>query len=83
MNSNNSGSITEIKTTTPAKIKRRNFFYYLAAGAAGVYAVTRAPFNIFRSKVASASKITVKENPYAVKRETGKPDQGMKGRNNG
>lgn len=76
MNSNNSGSSTEFKNITPAKIKRRNFFYYLAAGAAGVFAVTKAPFNIFKSKVASASKITVKENPYAVKRD-------MKGRNNG
>lgn len=76
MNSNNSESIKGLKNTTPAKIKRRNFFYYLAAGAAGAYAFTRMPFNIFKSGIASASKITVKENPYAVKRE-------VKGRNNG
>ena len=75
MNSNNSESITGFKNT-PAKIKRRNFFYYLAAGAAGVYAFAKMPFNVFKSKVASASKITVKENPYAVKRE-------VRGRNNG
>lgn len=76
MNSNNSGSFKESKTETPSKIKRRNFFYYVAAGAAGVYAFTRMPFNIFKSKVASASKIKVKENPFAVKR-------GSKGMSNG
>ncbi len=73
MNSNNSGSITEFKDKADSSrfnptIKRRNFFYYLAAGAAGVYAFTKMPFNIFKSKVAEASKIKVKENPYAVKR---------------
>jgi hypothetical protein len=52
------------------KIKRRNFFYYLTAGAAGAYALTKMPFKIFQSKVSSASKIKVKENPYAVKRES-------------
>jgi hypothetical protein len=81
MNSNNSGSITGFKNKAGSgrinpTIKRRNFFYYLAAGAAGVYAFTRMPFNIFKSKVAEASKIKVKENPYAVKRE-------MKGVKNG
>lgn len=68
MNSNNSGSTKELTSGNTLIIKRRNFFYYLAAGAAGVYAFTRMPFNIFKSKVASASKIQVKENPYAVKR---------------
>jgi hypothetical protein len=60
------------------KIKRKNFFYYLTAGAAGAYALTKMPFKIFQSKVSSASKIKVKENPLAVKR-----DSKMKGPNNG
>jgi hypothetical protein len=51
-------------------IKRRNFFYYLSAGAVGAYALTKLPFKIFQSKVkAASSSIRVKENPYAVKRE--------------
>ncbi len=69
MNSNNSGSSARFISSNPLKIKRRNFFYYLAAGAAGVYAFTKMPFKIFKSKVASASKLQVKENPYAVKRD--------------
>ncbi len=61
------------------KIKRRNFFYYLSAGAAGAYALTKLPFKIFQSKVSSATKIKVSENPYSVKRDPAK----MKGSNNG
>lgn len=84
MNSNNSGSNSEVtketnsisKTLNPV-IKRRKLFVYLAAGAASVYGLTKLPFNIFRSKVAQATRITVKENPYAVKRE---PKRGV---NNG
>jgi hypothetical protein len=78
MNSNNSGSTTEVIKDTNSitkginpTIKRRKLFIYLAAGAASVYALTKMPFNIFKQKVAHASKITVKENPYAVKRENG------------
>ena len=52
------------------KIKRRNFFYYLSAGAVGAYALTKVPFKIFHSKLSSAARIKVKENPYAVKRES-------------
>jgi hypothetical protein len=59
-------------------IKRRNFFFYLTAGAAGVYALTKMPFNIFRSKLSTAGRVKVKENPYAVKR-TGN----MRSRQNG
>jgi hypothetical protein len=76
MNSNNSGSSKDLINRNTPTIKRRNFFFYLAAGAAGVYAFTKMPFNIFKSKVASASRIQVKANPYAVKREA-------KGVNNG
>jgi len=63
------------------KIKRRNFFYYLSAGALGAYALTKMPFKIFRSKVSTASKIKVKENPYAVKRDKANPK--IKSPNNG
>ncbi len=58
------------------KIKRRNFFYYLTAGAVGAYGFVKMPFKIFQSKISSASKIKAKENPYAVKRV-------MKGSSNG
>jgi len=67
---------------TAKPIKRRNFFYYLTAGAAGAYALTKLPFKIFQSKVKASSSIRVKENPYAVKRDDAvKRDN--KGRSNG
>ncbi|MCI0450303.1 MAG: hypothetical protein L0Y79_11060 [Chlorobi bacterium] len=65
-----------IKPKTKTKIKRRNFFYYLSAGALGIYALTKHPFKIFTSKVKASSSIKVKENPYAVKRD-------LKGSTNG
>ena len=70
MNSNN--------PSNRIKIKRRNFFLYLTAGAASVYALGRLPFKIFQRKIKAETSIKVKENPYAVKR-----DAGGKGRNNG
>jgi hypothetical protein len=69
MNSNDSGS------SITKSIKRRSFFFYLTAGAAGVYALTKMPFNIFRSKVQTAGRIKVKENPHAVKRDNNKSAQ--------
>jgi len=68
MNSNNSKS--------NVKIKRRNFFIYLGAGAASVYALTQLPFKMFQRKIKAETSIKVKENPYAVKRE-------MKAKGNG
>lgn len=50
-------------------IKRRNFFFYLGAAGAGVYALTKLPFKIFQQKVRTESGMKVKENPYAVKRD--------------
>lgn len=87
MNSNNSGSNSEVlkdknsitkgDSIINPTIKRRKLFFYLAAGAASIYGLTKMPFNIFKSKVAQATRITVKENPYAVKRD---PKRGV---NNG
>lgn len=65
-----------MNSNKPVKIKRRNFFYYLSAGAMGAYALTKHPFKIFQSKVKAESSVRVKENPHAVKRES-------KGRTNG
>jgi hypothetical protein len=68
MNSNNSKS--------NVKIKRRNFFIYLGAGAASVYALTQLPLKMFQRKIKAETSLKVKENPYAVKRE-------MKAKGNG
>jgi hypothetical protein len=68
MNSKNSKS----------KIKRRNFFLYLGAGAASVFALTKLPIKIFQQKVKSDTALKVKTNPYAVKR-----DNVRGGKNNG
>jgi len=65
-----------LNNLTKPKIKRRNFFYYLSAGALGIYAFTKRPFKIFTSKLKAESSIKVKENPYSVKR-------GLKDLNNG
>ena len=75
MNSNNPGGNNPGSTITKS-IKRRSFFYYLTAGAVGVYALTKMPFNIVRSKVQTAGRIKVKENPYAVKRDANKGSRG-------
>lgn len=52
-------------------ITRKKFFIYAGAAAAGVYSLTKLPFEIFKSKVEDSSKakaVTFKENPSAVKR---------------
>lgn len=69
MNSKNSDIVSNSKKNT-LKIKRRNFFYYLGAGAAGVYALTQMPLKIFQQKIKAETSIKVKPNPYAVKRES-------------
>ncbi len=70
MNSNNSSNSKAVKETP--KIKRRNFFVYLGAGAISAYALTKLPFNLFRQKLKAEASVKVKENPYAVKRDKSK-----------
>lgn len=70
MNSNNSSNSKAAKETP--KIKRRNFFVYLGAGAISAYALTKLPFNLFRQKLKAETSVKVKENPYAVKRDMNK-----------
>jgi hypothetical protein len=62
-----------LKNIGSHKIKRRNFFYYLGASAFGIFSVSKLPFKIFKSKLNNklSEKITVKRNPYAVKRDAG------------
>jgi hypothetical protein len=52
------------------KITRKKFFIYAGAAAAGVYGLTKLPFEIFKSKVENSQAKAVKfqENPLAVKR---------------
>ncbi len=69
MNSKNSENLINSEKKV-LKIKRRNFFYYLGAGAAGMYALTQMPFKIFQQKIKAETSIKVKPNPYAVKRNT-------------
>ena len=62
-----------LKNIGSNKIKRRNFFYYLGASAFGIFSISKLPIKIFKSKLNNtlARKITIKPNPYAVKRDTG------------
>lgn len=61
-------------STNKPKIKRRNFFYYFSASIAGIFTVSRLPFNFFKSRInnelANSGKPEVRTNPYAVKRGT-------------
>lgn len=50
------------------KIKRRNFFYYLGAAAAGTFVFSKFPFNLINRKSGIHSSLKVRENPLAVKR---------------
>ncbi|MBN8583926.1 MAG: hypothetical protein J0M37_02435 [Ignavibacteria bacterium] len=70
MNSNNSGN----KNNT--KIKRRNFFVYLGAGAVAAAAITKLPFKLFGKKLKAEASIKVKPNPYAVKRDMSRSPKG-------
>lgn len=63
MNSNNSGN------NNSGKIKRRNFFVYLGAGAVTAAAITKLPFKLFGQKLKAEASVKVKANPYAVKRD--------------
>lgn len=62
------------------KIKRRNFFFYLGAAGAGVYALTKLPYRLFQQKLKAETSLKIKENPYSVKRDT--KDRNT-GKNNG
>ena len=77
MNSNNSGN------SNSNKIKRRNFFVYLGAGALGALALTKLPFKLLQQKYKAETSIKVQTNPYAVKRDMTKGSNGTKGNVNG
>lgn len=87
MNSNSSNSSKNSESISnpiePKKIKRRNFFVYLGAGALGALALTKLPFRMFQQKLKAETSIKVKVNPYAVKRDMSKKAQDTKGQVNG
>ncbi len=83
MNSKNSNSSNNSDSNTPKKIKRRNFFMYLGAGALGALALTKLPFRMFQQKLKAEASIKVKVNPYAVKRDMSKKVLDTKGQVNG
>ena len=57
------------------KIKRRNFFMYLLVSVFGIFSLSKLPFGLFKSRInneiAKKNLISVKPNPYAVKRGSG------------
>ena len=57
------------------KIKRRNFFMYLLVSVFGIFSLSKLPFGLFKSRInneiAKKNRISVKPNPYAVKRGSG------------
>ena len=87
MNSKNSNSSKNSESISnpnePIKIKRRNFFVYLGAGALGALALTKLPFRMFQQKLKAEASIKIKANPYAVKRDMSKKVQNTKGQVNG
>ncbi len=93
MNPNSTSNSNSIKNSGSKKIKRRNFFMYLGAGALGALALRNLPFKLFQQKIKAEASIKVKENPYAVKRDMSKremskngkssTDTGAKGKMNG
>jgi len=58
--------------TLKKNISRKKFFLYAGASAASVYALTKLPFELFKSKVEQETKkataVKFKESPLAVKR---------------
>ncbi|MBS1513694.1 MAG: hypothetical protein JSS63_01595 [Bacteroidetes bacterium] len=60
----------ENTNSSSKKITRKKFFIYAGAAAAGVYSLTKLPFEIFKSKVenSQAKEVKFKENSLAVKR---------------
>ena len=67
MNLNNNNGTT--------RIKRRNFFMYLLVSVFGIFSLSKLPFGLFKSRInneiAKKNRISVKPNPYAVKRGSG------------
>ena len=67
MNLNNNNGTT--------KIKRRNFFIYLVVSVFGIFSLSKLPFSLFKSRInneiAKKKRISVKPNPFAVKRGSG------------
>ena len=66
-------NLNNINGTT--KIKRRNFFMYLVVSVFGIFSLSKLPFGLFKSRInneiAKKNRISVKPNPYAVKRGSG------------
>ncbi|MBX7046956.1 MAG: hypothetical protein K1X86_14085 [Ignavibacteria bacterium] len=61
----------ENTNSSSKKITRKKFFIYAGAAAAGVYSLTKLPFEIFKSKVENSqakNEVKFKENSLAVKR---------------
>jgi hypothetical protein len=56
-------------------IKRRSFFMYLAVSVFGIFSLSKLPFSLFKSRInneiARKNRISVKPNPFAVKRGSG------------
>ena len=66
MNLNNNNGTT--------RIKRRNFFMYLVVSVFGIFSLSKLPFNLFKSRInneITKKRISVKPNPFAVKRSSG------------
>jgi hypothetical protein len=57
------------------KIKRRRFFTYLGVSVLGILSLSKLPFDLFKSRInneiAKNNRISLKPNPYAVKRSSG------------
>ena len=63
------------KGNNSTKIRRRSFFLYLGASVFGIFSLSKLPFNLFKSRLNNelkrGQKLSVKANPYAVKRTSG------------
>jgi hypothetical protein len=67
-----------LKNIGSNKIKRRNFFYYLGASVFGIFSISKLSVKIFKSRLNNklTGEITVKPNPYSVKRDAGSAKNG-------
>lgn len=68
------------KNVNTGKIKRKKFFLYSGALALGMLAVSKFPFNIFKSNqdtnIRKNSSIKITQNPNAVKRNSRQDNNG-------
>jgi hypothetical protein len=62
-------------TSGSTKLKRRSFFAYLSAFVLGMFSLSKLPLNLIKSRLNNelrkGNKPLVRENPYAVKRNSG------------